>query len=167
MIKSNDQAQCVIPIATVATNATAKMSIDRVGNNGETFDYANILVHVGTSATTSAVMSTLKLSESDSVTSVTSMTDIVAFTGGTATSTSAGFVIPTAQAGGGNLVELRVDLRNRKRYLGLTMTPGQSLICGATAILSRASESQDTTTDMQISNAESTSAVSVGKLVTD
>ena len=100
MLELNNKAQCVIPIATVATNATAKMSFSKVGNSGESFDYANILVHVGTSATTSAVMSTLKLSESDTVTSVTSMTDIVAFTGGTATSTSAGFVIPTAQAGG-------------------------------------------------------------------
>ena len=166
MIQLNDKAMAVIPIATVATNATSKLSISNIGNNGESYDYANILIHVGTSATTSAVLSTLKLSESDTVTSVTSMTDIVAFTGGTATSTSAGFVIPTAQAGGGNLVEFRVDLRKRKKYLGLTVTPGQSLILGATAELSRASESQDTTTDMQISNLESTSAVSVGKLVT-
>lgn len=166
MIRSNDNAKCAIPIATVATNATAKLSFSKIGNGGERFDYANILVHVGTSATTSAVLSTLKLSESDTVTSVSSMTDIVAFTGGTATSTSVGFVIPTAQAGGGNLVELRVDLRNRKKYVGMTVTPGQSLILGATALLSRASESQDTTTDMQLSNLESTSAVSVGKLVT-
>lgn len=166
MIESNDKAMVVIPIATTATNATQKMSFSKIGNGGERFDYANILVHVGTSATTSAVMSTLKLSESDTVSSVTSMTDIVAFTGGTATSSSVGFVIPTAQAGGGNLVELRVDLRKRKKYLGLTQTPGQSLICGASALLTRASESMDTTTDAQISNLESTSAVSVGKLVT-
>ena len=165
MIHSNDNAQCVIPVATVATNATAKMSFSKIGNSGETFDYANILVHVGTSATTSAVMSTLKLSESDSVTSVTSMTDIVAFTGGTQTSTSVGFVIPTAQAGGGNLVAFQVDLRNRKKYLGLTVTPGQSLVCGATAILSKSSESSDSTTDARISNLESTSASSVGKIV--
>ena len=165
MIAMNDKAMCAIPIATVATNATAKMSFSKIGNNGEKFDYANILVHVGTSATTSAVMSTLKVSESDSVSSVSSMTDIVALTGGTATSTSVGFVIPTSHAGGGNLVELRIDLRKRKKYLGLSLTPGQSLILGATALLSRASESQDTTTDAQISNLESTSAVSVGKLV--
>ena len=166
MLQINDKAMCVIPIATVATNATSKMSFSKLGNGGERFDYANILVHVGTSATTSAVMTTIKLSESDSVSSVTSMTDIVAFTGGTATSSTVGFVIPTAQAGGGNLVEFRVDLRKRKKWVGLTLTPAQSLILGATAMLTRASESMDTTTDAQISNLESTSATSVGKLVT-
>ena len=166
MIHSNDKAMCVIPLATTATNATAKMSFSKIGNGGEKFDYANILVHVGTSATTSAVMTTIKLSESDTASSVSSMTDIVAFTGGTATSSTVGFVIPTAQAGGGNLVEFRVDLRKRKKYVGLSLTPAQGLILGATAMLSRASESQDTTTDAQISNLESTSATSVGKLVT-
>lgn len=165
MIHSNDKAQCVIPIATVATNATQKMSFSKIGNNGESFDHANIVIHVGTSATTSAVMATLKLSESDTVTSVTSMTDIVALTGGTETSTSVGFVIPTEQENGGNLIEFMLDLRKRKKYLGLTLTPGQSLIQGATALLSRASESQDTTTDMQISNLENTDAVSISKLV--
>jgi len=165
MIQSNNKAQCVIPTDSVATNATAEMSFSRVGNNGETFDYANILVHVGTSSTSSAVMSTLKLAESDDTTVASSMTDIVAFTGGTETSTSAGFVIPTSQAGGGNLVEFQVDLRKRKKYLSLNMTPGQTLVCGATALLSRASESQDSTSDMQISNLESTSATSIGKIV--
>jgi len=165
MISSNDKAMCVLPIASVATNATAYLSFSRLGNSAEKFDYANILFHVGTSATTSAVMTTLNLKESDTVTSPSSMTAIVALTGGTATSSSVGFVIPAAQAAGGNLVEFQLDLRKRKKYVGLTATPAQTLILGATALLSRASESQDTTTDMQLSNLANTSAVSVGLLV--
>jgi len=165
MISSNDKAMCVLPIASVATNATAYLSFSRLGNSAEKFDYANILFHVDTSATTSAVMTTLNLKESDTVTSPSSMTAIVALTGGTVTSSSVGFVIPAAQAAGGNLVEFQLDLRKRKKYVGLTATPAQTLILGATALLSRASESQDTTTDMQLSNLANTSAVSVGLLV--
>jgi hypothetical protein len=166
MISSNDKAMCVLPIASVATNATAYMSFSKVGNGGEKFDYANILFHIGAAATTSAVMTTLKLTESDTVTSASSMSAIVALTGGTATSSSVGFVIPTAQVAGGGLVEFQLDLRKRKKYLGLTATPAQTLVIGATALLSRASESQDTTTDKRISNLANTTAVSVGKLVT-
>jgi hypothetical protein len=141
------------------------MSFSRIGNNGEKFDYANILIHAGTNASTSAIFSTLKLSEDDSTTSVTSMTDITDFTGGTATSTSVGFVLPTGKTGGGNLVEFRVDLRKRKKYLGLTITPGQTLVCGATALLSRPSQSVDSVADMKITNNESTAAEGVSKLV--
>jgi len=165
MISSNDKAMCVLPIASVATNATAYLSFSRLGNSAEKFDYANILFHIGAAATTSAVMTTLNLKESDTVTSPSSMTAIVALTGGTATSSSVGFVIPAAQAAGGNLVEFQLDLRKRKKYVGLTATPAQTLVLGATALLSRASESQDTTTDMQLSNLANTSAVSVGLLV--
>ena len=166
----NDHAVCALPDATVASNATAKMSFSKIGNNYETFDHANILIHTGTSATTSATFTTMKLSESDSVTSASSMTDIVALTGGTVTSASVGFVLPgestsSAISGGGNVVEFQLDLRKRKKYVGLSITPGQSLVCGATALLSKASESQDTTTDMTITNNSATNAVGAETLV--
>ena len=165
MISSNDKAICALPVASVASTATAVLTFSKLGNAAEEFRYANILFHVGTSATTSAVMTTLKLTESDTVTNASSQTAIVALTGGTVTSSSVGFVIPTALAGGGNLVEFQLDLRKRKKYVGLSATPAQTLVLGATALLSRASESQDTTTDMQISNLEATTATGVELLV--
>jgi hypothetical protein len=65
---------------------------------------------------------TLKLGEGDTT---SAFTDIPAFTGGTATSTSVGFVIPAppTNTSVADTLQMDVDLRHRKRYLLLTSTP--------------------------------------------
>ncbi len=108
------------PPATCATNATQTLSFATPG-----YGRAIVDILVGTHATNGAAIGTLKFSESDTVTSPSSMTDIAALTGGTATSTSVGFVIPGASAlGAGAVLEFQIDLRKRKKYLGLSITPG-------------------------------------------
>jgi hypothetical protein len=153
---------CNLPPASVATNATAKMAFDTKG-----LERANVRISMPTSATTSAVYTTLKWSESDTVTSVSSMTDIVALTGGTATSTSAGFVLPTsATLENGGVVEFQIDLRARKRYMALSITPAQTQILGVVADF-EANESGDTTTEKKITNYESTSAAAIANIIED
>lgn len=146
--------------ASVATNATQSMSFDTSG-----YDFANVKVLCSTNATTSAVFSTLKWSESDTVTSPSSQTDIVALTGGTATSTSVGFVLPTSGiTGGGVAVEFQIDLRKRKKYLGVQATPGQALTVGIVADLDK-DQSADTTTTKAESNLVATAISSCAKIV--
>ncbi|MDD4890977.1 MAG: hypothetical protein PHU85_13735 [Phycisphaerae bacterium] len=94
------------------------------------------------------------------------MSAIVALTGGTATSASVGFVIPTTALAGGGIVEFQIDLRDRKRYLGLSITPGQSLVVGAHADLFRSRESKDTAATRTLTNSGATSDASICKIVT-
>jgi len=165
MLEQNNKAMCSIVPQTVATSATAKMSFSRVGNNGETFDFANVVVSCGTNATTSAVYSTLKFVESDTVTSVSSMSAITDLTGGTATSTSVGFVLPTDDLENGGNIEFRIDLRKRKKYVGLAITPGQSLVLAANAHLHSPSKSIDSADDAALTNNESSSVDAMAKIV--
>jgi hypothetical protein len=162
MRQEHNKAHVATAAASVATNATQTLSFDTSG-----YDFANATVVIGTNATTSAVFSTLKWSESDTVTSPSSQTDIVALTGGTATSTSVGYVLPTTGvAGGGVAVEFQLDLRKRKKYLGLQWTPGQTLVGGVDVRLTK-DISADTTTEKTESNVAATSVASCGAIVAD
>jgi hypothetical protein len=159
----HNKAHVATAAASVATNATQSLSFDTSG-----FDFANAKVLVGTNVTTSAVFTTLKWSESDTVTSPSSMTDIVALTGGTATSASAGFVLPTGTAieGGGVAAEFQMDLRNRKKYVGCQVTPAQdpSLIVCIDCDLTK-DISADSTTTKAVTNLAATSVSSCAKIV--
>jgi hypothetical protein len=117
------------------------MSFDTTGH-----DHAVVTVMVGTHATNGASIGTMKFSESDSATSPTSMTDIVALTGGTATSTSVGFVINDAsELGPGAIIEFDIDLRRYKKYMSLSITPGTTTMqIAALGQLVRSKESADT-----------------------
>lgn len=149
MIPANEGALLLMPAATCATNATQSLVFSKEGASGEIYDHANIYVLVGTHATNGASIGTLAIKESDTSTVHSSMSSIVAFTGGTATSTSVGFVIPGASAlGPGGVVEFQVDLRNRKKYCGLTITPGSTTMnIAAIGRLTRSSESADSATE--------------------
>lgn len=144
MIHAQEGKYIALTPAASVTNATQAMSFDRSG-----FDYAEVLLLVGTHATTTTVIETLKITESDTVTSATSMTDIVAFTGGTATSTSEGFVIPVVTtAGKGGVIPFYVDLRKRKKYIGFQVSgTSATAVMGAVAKLTRSAESADTATE--------------------
>ena len=150
-------------MATIATNATHSMVIDTKGH-----DHAVIDLIVGTHATNGGDITVCKLVEHSSLTSFSSMSAIVDFTGGTEVSTSVGFVIPDDEAmGPGAIIEFDVDLRKRERMLGLVVTPGTTVLSFASmAKLTRSRESRDTKAEKSdIVNHSQTSSTSVAALV--
>lgn len=132
-------AVMIIP-QSVATNATATATVDTKG-----FNYCDIELTIDTAASTSNLVAAFTVTEGD----VTGATEaIVAFTGGTATSTSVGFVIHNAASvceTVASLGRLFIDLEKRKRYLKVAVTPGVAAqIVGVNAYLSRASIAPNT-----------------------
>lgn len=117
--------------ATVATNATQKGYLDTLG-----WDYATIIAMTRAAyATTTAAFAKCSLSEG---TNSAAATAITAFTGGTATSSSVGYVIAAADnSTEGAVIRFNVDLTKRERYLLLSLAPGVAGDVSALAILSR------------------------------
>jgi hypothetical protein len=117
------------------------------------FKKARIVVWSSTAAT-NKIPTTLKLSEADDTT--TTMTDIVAFTGGTSVvAGSTGFVIPTPEGTQSDstykpFMVFDADLRGRKRYLTLTIVPITTQTYYALAELTRGEEMPNTTTEANI-----------------
>ena len=77
--------------------------VDRLG-----YDFVSLDVKIEAAATNAPTV--LKLGDA-AVTNVTSATDIVALTGGTATSSTVGFVIPALGTSAGNIMKLNCDCR--------------------------------------------------------
>lgn len=153
-------ARVVQPPASVASTATTTMTFDTIG-----FDYAVVDVLLGTAATTDPTLTVLKFLESDD-TVVTNRTAIVALTGGTATSTTAGFVIPAATATGvGGAIQFQIDLRKRKRYLTMNTTPGTTQVIGAVVDLCRAEKARLTAAAKSITNRDATSVTGCVSIV--
>ena len=150
--------------ASVASTATAVCTFDSKGA-----DSLKIKVNSGTAATTSALYTTLKITESDTVTNASSQSAIVALTGGTnVVADSTGFVLPLCTTGLfdlGGVVEFQIDLRKRKRYIGVTMTPVQTLVVGIDAELYRQKESKDTAVTKYLSNLEATTTTASRQIV--
>ena len=101
-----------------------------------------LAVKQATSNSTSNKLTVCKLEECD--TSNGTFTAIVALTGGTATSTSVGFVIPAAHATLQQKYMMNVDLRGRKRWLKLSLSPVTTQILGAIAVLDRGEQNPPT-----------------------
>lgn len=145
MSQSHDSGAIVMmPACTVASNASHTMSFATPG-----YGHANIYIVVGTHATNGTTLQDVHLAESDTVTSATSMTTITAFAMSAATSTSIATALPAvATLGLGGVIEMQVDLRKRKKYLGLVITPGTTTVnVAAVAVLSREAESADSYTE--------------------
>ncbi len=145
MNEANEGAMVVLPPAATATNATQTFSFDRTG-----FDHANIMVIVGTHTTTTAAITGLKIAESDTITSATSMTDIAALCCSNTTSTSAVNSIPagSVQGLGGVITEFQIDLRKRKKYIGgvIAADTVATAIMAVLCRLTRSGESKDSAT---------------------
>lgn len=121
------QSKQVIPFLAVSTASTATTAgnIDRLGYN-----YMSLDVELTTASATTAPIA-LKLSESDD-TVVTNFADITKFVGGG----TGGFTMPAGPATENTWgVKFNVDLRARKRYLKLSVTPGTTVIVSAVANL--------------------------------
>lgn len=149
----------VIPITALSAAGTSAIaSFDTKG-----YRSCNIYLQAySTSAAASGFVSSISVKESDTVTSPTSQTAIVAYTGGTATSTSVGFVLggDTANSGAIGACDLQIDLKGRKRYLGLYIVAdqGETSYAGGFAVFSRGEQSADDATGSHVENLAATVA---------
>lgn len=156
-----NSARVIQPPASVASTATTTCLFDTVG-----FDYAIIDILSGTQSTTDAAITTIRVYEADTDTNTSSFSAVVALTGGTATGSTVGFVIPAVTVTGlGGGIQLQIDLRKRKRYLRLNMTPGTTLVMGAVVELSRAEQARLTAARKSVLNHGSTASVGVATIV--
>ncbi len=137
--------QMVVP-TTVAAASTTTGFVDTIG-----YDYA-VVTLVGNTQVVSDIPTTLRLGQSDTApTAFTDTTVITNFVGGTATSTSVGFVIPTpvtTTSSGVNdySVKFNVDLKGRQRYLAVQYSPLSTDTFGIDCRLHRADVSPIGTT---------------------
>jgi len=165
MNPSDKCAVVAMPPATCATNATQSMVFETPG-----YGRALVAVDVGTHATNGESIGTLKFSESDTSTAISSMTDIAALTGGTQTSSSVGFVIPGAdELGPGAALVFNIDLTKRKKYLALQITPGTTTMnIGAVALLNQPQHTSAETASEKsaVTNYANTNATNCALVVT-
>lgn len=136
---------CFADISKTA-GATATGMIDTLDTNvGTRYDFLCLALREATVDVVSNKPTVLKITESDT-TNLTDATAIVAFTGGTATSTSVGFVIATGNTSATTITSFNIDLRGRKRYLFLSVSPAVTQINGAWGVLGRGSQAPATAT---------------------
>jgi hypothetical protein len=123
MIPSNEGKTAIVT-GLVTTNATAEFTLD-IDTSGS--DQLNFYVCAGSHDSGTEAINTVSVYESDTVTQATNMTLIPALSSGaTATSTSASNILPLAavQALGGIIQEIQVDLRKRKKFMGIALNTG-------------------------------------------
>ena len=119
-----------IDALSVTAGGTHTGTIDTLG-----YDFASIDVIMATSNATTNNPTVFKLVESDAtVTNITSVDDITAFVGDTA------WTIPAEDTNNGNTYKFNVDLRGRKRYLGVRISPLTTQLVSVTANLFRGDE---------------------------
>lgn len=117
--------------ASTTNGATATGNIDTLG-----FGFARVDVHMTTSNDATNNPSVLKISESDD-TVVTNFADITEAVG----DGTGGFTIPAAVTAGSWTTAFDIDLRGRKRYLKVSVTPLTTQNICAVAHLSRGKSS--------------------------
>lgn len=126
-----------ITAQSVTNAATVTGNIDRLG-----YDYCelDVLLAGGNAATNNP--SVLKVSESDD-TVVTNFADVTGLVGDT------GFTIPNigTDTAASTVVKMRLDLKKRKRYLKVSISPLTTELLCAIAQLGKAYEAPVSTTD--------------------
>jgi len=130
-----DIKQLIVPTTAITAASTANWGfVDTKG-----YDYLSIAL-VEMSASASTQLGGLRIRESDTLpTAFTDLTAIVALTGAAATSTSAGFALPypNSASAQGNIYKANIDLKGRKRYIGLDYIPSVTTQAAAVALLFR------------------------------
>lgn len=138
MIPDYDIKQLLVPTTAITAASTANWGhIDTKG-----YDYLSISLNE-MSASAATQVTGLRVREGDTApTAFTDLTAIVALTGAAATSTSAGFALPypNSAAASGNNYKVNIDLRGRKRYIGLDYIPSVTTRASAVALLFRGEE---------------------------
>lgn len=119
---------------TAAATATAR--IDTLG-----YDYLSIGVRLGTSNVVSNKPTVLKLQEADT-TDATNMANITGFVGGT------DFSIPNANTAATAVLQndhmFNVDLRARKRYIGVSVSPATTQLVKVVGVLTKGEAAPNT-----------------------
>lgn len=133
--------QLIVPTTAITAGSTANWGyVDTKG-----YSYLGIaLIEMSASAATQ--VTGLRVRELDTVpTAFTDMSAIVALTGAAATSTSAGFVLPTPNSAyaSGNCYKFGIDLNGRKRYIGIDFVPAVTTRASAVALLFRDDDSNN------------------------
>lgn len=122
MINSNEGKTAISPGIAV-TNATAEHTLD-IDTSGS--DQLNLYISCGTHNSSTEAIDTVFVYESDTVTQATNMTKIAALSSDTATAATTDNILPTAavMALGGVIQEIQIDLRKRKKYVGVAVISG-------------------------------------------
>ena len=124
---------------TMTSAGTVFGQVDTIGYN-----FLAIDLEAGTGEAAATAVDTLRVCESDTDSAMTAYTDgapVTAFVGAAATSTSAGFVLPALSSTKKNIYRFNIDLRGRKRYVGVNFAPvKQTVGVGAKAIMARAED---------------------------
>jgi hypothetical protein len=117
---------------TMTSAGTLFAAVDTKG-----FDFAAIDLVAGTGDAASTAVTTLQLCEDDTApTAYTDGSPVTQFVGAAAVSTSAGFVLPALSSSKQNVYRFNIDLRGRKRYLGLNFAPAKQTVgVSASALL--------------------------------
>jgi hypothetical protein len=137
-------AKKVLPIFQSSTTAagTASGNIDTLG-----YDYLSLDVLLPTADVVSNKPTVLKLSESDD-TVVTNFASVSGFVGGT------DFTIPNAITAATSITQpyatLNVDLKGRKRYLKISVSPATTQVVNAVGQLTRAEQTPSTSSQATV-----------------
>jgi sugar (pentulose or hexulose) kinase len=128
MVPASKSVIAITPISkTNGATATGEF-IDTKG-----FDYAEISVIAGTADVVSNTLSVLKIEEGDTTSSVATFAGAVQNTDFTVATNAY-----TSTANGQNIWKYGVDLRGRKRYLRVSVSPQTTMVIGGVAHLHRA-----------------------------
>lgn len=128
-----------IPMFEGLTMTSAGTVFGNVDTKG--FAHLQIDLVAGTGNGAQTAVTTLQLCENDAsaMTAYTDGTPITACVGAAAVSTSAGFVLPALSSTKQNVYRFNLDLRGRKRYIGINFAPtSQTVGVAALASLFRA-----------------------------
>jgi hypothetical protein len=141
----NTKNVVILAPGTAATNATATVAV--VDTKG--WDYAKVKVQMAaaTATNSSAKFITLELQEGDTTSSFSAITGATGTTNSTASSSQ--FVLPVNNnTSVGQAISFYVDLKARKRYLNLSITPPAShTTLAATCDLSKGETLPDSATE--------------------
>lgn len=147
MIPSNEGLQVpLVGLASTTATAFHRMSFDTKNS-----DSLNLYVMIGSHDSDTQGITEITISEDDTVTSASSQTGIVSLSSGTQTSATFGNVLPIAALmdKGGVVNEIQIDLKKRKRFIGVEIKSAAVAAGMAVCVLARLTrnaESRDSAT---------------------
>ena len=143
MVPQTPKVSVMISPQTVTSTGTLSGYVDTRG-----FDYAEILLVASTTDAPTNNPTLLYIREHDTTTSATSMTAITAFAGDGAS----GFTVASWSSTVDNSTLFCIDLKGRKRYLGIAISPLTTHTLTAVANLYRGDEMPIGTTAANVIN---------------